>query len=143
LKGALFLGEISNAPMNLRFNLRSLGLEFTKIYDLTEWTFFGKINYFKNIVFIPICFFIQIVLYVIARGLLVPYLVFHTVTSSLCPLIVKICCIGVFTQSIFFLFVYGDMINIIIWVIFWWLFDFLIRNIFFKYGLFFTTQISW
>lgn len=39
----LMCAEVSNFPMHMRCIVRSLGMRYTKLYEVFEWTYFGKI----------------------------------------------------------------------------------------------------
>lgn len=80
---ALFFAEVSNFPMNARFVLRSLDLKHTKICDLSELSF--------------------VVLFVLARGVFVPFAVVHCVSSQNCPILLKMMSVGLFLQSILYI----------------------------------------
>ncbi|KAL4498046.1 hypothetical protein ABPG72_014903 [Tetrahymena utriculariae] len=81
---ALFFAELSNFPMNARQCVRSMNLRYTNLHEFFEYTF--------------------IILYIIARGIFVPFAVAHCVRSPVCPTLLKIICLGLFAQSIYYIF---------------------------------------
>lgn len=80
----IFYAEISNLPMHLRVILKNYGLRYTRAYELME--------------------IIYLVTYSISRGIFVPiYLVYPCLLSQNSPIMVKVICLGLFFQSVFYI----------------------------------------
>jgi len=77
-----FLAEVSNTFMHARVIIKHYGLRYTKIYEVTEITF--------------------ILLYIYARLLLGPSVVWNTVACSQNNIISRLVAIGLLLQSVFF-----------------------------------------
>jgi hypothetical protein len=80
---AIFLTELSNPPMHVRHLLRLSGRTYTKAYEFVELIF--------------IC------LYVYARFIAIGPIIYKTLMCQSNHIMVKLCCIGLFLQSLFFI----------------------------------------
>jgi len=80
----LFFAEISNFPMHFRAVLRTLKMRYTNLYETAEGLY--------------------IVLYILARGFGCTYLVITAVPVSETPLAIRLTCIGLWMQSLYFIY---------------------------------------
>jgi len=80
----LFLAEVSNFPMHFRIILRTLKMRYTKAYETAECSY--------------------IALYLIARGILCTALVFTATPVSETPILIRLTCIGLWVQSLYFIY---------------------------------------
>jgi len=80
----LFLAEVSNFPMHFRAVLRTLKMRYTKLYEVSEG--------------------IYILTYIIARGICSTYLVLTATPVSETPVIIRLTCIGIWVQSLYFIY---------------------------------------
>jgi len=84
----LFLAEVSNFPMHFRSILRTLKMRYTKIYELSE-------NFY-------------IASYIMARGIGITYLVITSAPVSETPIVIRLTCLGLWVQSLYFIYeMYG------------------------------------
>jgi len=84
----LFLAEVSNFPMHFRAILRTLRMRYTKLYELAECAY--------------------IVSYIVARGILITLLVITATPVSETPIAIRITCIGLWIQSLYYIYeMYG------------------------------------
>jgi hypothetical protein len=81
---AILVSEISNPPMHVRHILRITGRRYTKAYEVAEISF--------------------IVLYVFARTVFCTPIVYQTVGCQSNHIFLKVSCLGLFLQSVFFVF---------------------------------------
>jgi len=73
----LFFAEVSNFPMHLRMIVKQFGLRYTRLYEVLELIYMAT--------------------YMISRGIFIPFtLVIDCVRAELCPIIVKVICVGLF-----------------------------------------------
>ncbi|EGR32764.1 hypothetical protein IMG5_071070, partial [Ichthyophthirius multifiliis] len=82
---ALIFAEVTNWSMNFRLIVKQLGLKHTKLYQFLEYHFIS--------------------FYIVSRGICVPVYVYHCIISQFFPFILKILCIGLSAQSIYYIFV--------------------------------------
>lgn len=80
----LFFAEVSNFPMHFRAVLRTIKMRYTKMYELAEGAY--------------IC------TYVIARGFGCTYLVITATPVSETPIAIRLTCIGLWMQSLYFIY---------------------------------------
>jgi len=80
----LFLAEASNFPMHFRAILRMLKMRYTKLYEMFE------------------CMYIAT--YIVARGILSTYLVITASPVSETPILIRLTCIGLWVQSLYFIY---------------------------------------
>ena len=79
----MFITEISNLPMHLRYLLGCFGLRQTKIYELIELIYFS--------------------LFFVFRGILSPVLLFKTYENLYAPLLIKISASGLLIYSSYYI----------------------------------------
>jgi len=71
--------------MHLRMIVKQFGLRYTRLYETLELIYMAT--------------------YMISRGIFIPFtLVIDCVKAELCPIIVKVICVGLFLQSVFYIF---------------------------------------
>jgi len=87
----LFFAEISNFPMHFRAVLRTLKMRYTNLYE------FAEIGY--------------IMLYILARGVGCTYLVITATPVSETPLAIRLTCIGLWMQSLYFVYEMAGIIR--------------------------------
>jgi len=80
----LFLAEVSNFPMHFRAILRTLKMRYTKLYELADCLYLGT--------------------YIIARGIFITLLVITATPVSETPLIIRLTCVGLWVQSLYFIY---------------------------------------
>ena len=80
---AIFLTELSNPAMHTRHLLRLSGRTYTKLYEFTELIFIS--------------------LYVFARFIAIGPIMLKTQICQSNHILIKLCCIGLFVQSLFFI----------------------------------------
>jgi len=80
----LFLAEVSNFPMHFRCVLRSFKMRYTKLYEFSE--------------------ILYIITYIIARGICITYLVVTAIPVSETPIIIRLTCLGLWVQSLYFIY---------------------------------------
>jgi hypothetical protein len=86
----LFLAEVSNFPMHFRAILRQLQMKYTKLYELADCLYIAS--------------------YIVARGIFITLLVITATPVSETPLIIRLTCIGLWVQSMYFIY---EMIGIL------------------------------
>jgi len=80
----LFFAEVSNFPMHLRCILRTFKMRYTKLYELSEMQY--------------------ILTYILARGFGITYVVFTATLVSETPILVRMSCLGLWMQSLYFIY---------------------------------------
>lgn len=80
----IFFAEVSNFPMHFRCILRTFGMRYTKMYELSEALY--------------------IISYIVARGMGITYVVFTATLVSEIPIIVRFTCLGLWVQSLYFIY---------------------------------------
>ena len=70
----LFFAEISNFPMHFRIILRTYNLKYTRLYETLEIAY--------------------LILYIVARGLIMPFVCYRVCTDPTVPIIIKLTCFG-------------------------------------------------
>jgi len=80
----LFFSEVSNFPMHFRAVLRTLKMRYTSLYELAEGGY--------------------ILLYILARGFGCTYLVITAAPVSEVPIPLRLTCIGLWMQSLYFIY---------------------------------------
>lgn len=84
----LGMAEVSNFPMHFRVILRIFDMRYTKTYELAE--------------------ILYIVSYAVARGLGTTWLVFAAVPVTSTPILIRLTCMGLWLQSLYFVYeMYG------------------------------------
>jgi len=80
----LFFAEVSNFPMHFRCILRTFKMRYTKLYELSE--------------------ILYIITYIVARGFGITYLVITAVPVSETPIVIRLTCLGLWVQSLYFVY---------------------------------------
>jgi len=80
----LFLAEVSNFPMHFRCILRTFRMRYTKLYEFSELIYIGT--------------------YIVARGICITYLVITAVPVSETPILIRLTCLGLWAQSVYFIY---------------------------------------
>jgi len=80
----IFFAEVSNFPMHFRCILRTFKMRYTKLYEVSEMLY--------------ICS------YILARGIGITYLVITGVPVSEVPIMIRLTCIGLWVQSLYFIY---------------------------------------
>jgi len=80
----LFLAEVSNFPMHFRCLLRTFKMRYTKLYEYSE--------------------ILYIATYILARGFCITYLVSTAIFVSETPIIIRLTCLGLWVQSLYFIY---------------------------------------
>jgi len=80
----LFFAEMSNFPMHFRVLLRTFKMRYTKSYELAEILYIGS--------------------YIMARGVGITYLSLTAIPVSETPLIIRLSCLGLWMQSLYFIY---------------------------------------
>jgi hypothetical protein len=80
----LALAECSNFPMHFRAILRTIKMRYTKLYELSETMY--------------------MVTYILARGVVLTYIIATFITIPEVPIAARVCCLGLWGQSLYFVY---------------------------------------